>query len=54
MARAGRVREGLLAGLISAGGKPFAVPAYNNAMGHHPNGPTPSPLWASYRRHWRR
>jgi len=27
---------GLLAGLISAGGKPFAVPAYNNAMGHHP------------------
>lgn len=28
--------SGLLAGLISAGGKPFAVPAYNNAMGHHP------------------
>lgn len=27
---------GFLAGLISAGGKPFAVPAYNNAMGHHP------------------
>ena len=28
--------SGLLTGLISAGGKPFAVPAYNNAMGHHP------------------
>jgi uncharacterized membrane protein YfcA len=28
--------SGLLAGLISAGGKPFAVPAYNNALGHHP------------------
>jgi uncharacterized membrane protein YfcA len=28
--------SGLLAGIISAGGKPFAVPAYNNAMGHHP------------------
>ncbi|MCX7027134.1 MAG: sulfite exporter TauE/SafE family protein [Spirochaetes bacterium] len=28
--------SGLLAGFISAGGKPFAVPAYNNAMGHHP------------------
>jgi Sulfite exporter TauE/SafE. len=28
--------SGFLAGLISAGGKPFAVPAYNNAMGHHP------------------
>jgi len=28
--------SGILAGLISAGGKPFAVPAYNNAMGHHP------------------
>ena len=28
--------SGLLAGFLSAGGKPFAVPAYNNAMGHHP------------------
>ncbi len=28
--------SGFLAGLISAGGKPFAVPLYNNAMGHHP------------------
>lgn len=28
--------SGLLTGLISAGGKPFAVPLYNNAMGHHP------------------
>ena len=28
--------SGLLAGFIAAGGKPFAVPAYNNAMGHHP------------------
>jgi uncharacterized membrane protein YfcA len=28
--------SGLLEGLISAGAKPFAVPAYNNAMGHHP------------------
>lgn len=28
--------SGFLTGLISAGGKPFAVPAYNNAMGHHP------------------
>jgi uncharacterized membrane protein YfcA len=28
--------SGFLAGLISAGGKPFAVLAYNNAMGHHP------------------
>ena len=28
--------SGLLAGFISAGGKSFAVPAYNNAMGHHP------------------
>jgi uncharacterized membrane protein YfcA len=28
--------SGFLAGFISAGGKPFAVPAYNNAMGHHP------------------
>ncbi|HUW68736.1 MAG TPA: sulfite exporter TauE/SafE family protein [bacterium] len=28
--------SGVLAGLISAGGKPFTVPAYNNAMGHHP------------------
>lgn len=27
---------GFLTGLISAGGKPFIVPAYNNAMGHHP------------------
>lgn len=27
--------SGLLAGFISAGGKPFAVPAYNNATGHH-------------------
>ncbi len=27
---------GVLEGLISAGGKPFVVPAYNNAMGHHP------------------
>jgi uncharacterized membrane protein YfcA len=27
---------GVLTGLVSAGGKPFAVPAYNNAMGHHP------------------
>lgn len=27
---------GFLSGLISAGGKPFIVPAYNNAMGHHP------------------
>uniref|UniRef100_A0A7C3IIJ2 Probable membrane transporter protein n=1 Tax=Gracilinema caldarium TaxID=215591 RepID=A0A7C3IIJ2_9SPIR len=28
--------SGLLTGLISAGGKPFAVPLFNNAMGHHP------------------
>ncbi len=28
--------SGLLTGFLSAGGKPFAVPAYNNAMGHHP------------------
>jgi len=28
--------SGFLAGLISAGGKPFTIPAYNNAMGHHP------------------
>lgn len=28
--------SGLFEGLISAGAKPFAVPAYNNAMGHHP------------------
>jgi uncharacterized membrane protein YfcA len=28
--------SGLLAGFISAGGKPFAVPAYNNVMGYHP------------------
>lgn len=28
--------SGFFTGLISAGGKPFAVPAYNNAMGHHP------------------
>lgn len=28
--------SGFLAGFVSAGGKPFAVPAYNNAMGHHP------------------
>ena len=28
--------SGLLTGIISAGGKPFAVPLYNNAMGHHP------------------
>jgi uncharacterized membrane protein YfcA len=27
---------GFLAGLVSAGGKPFAVPAYNGALGHHP------------------
>jgi len=27
---------GLLAGLISAGGKPFTVPLYNAALGHHP------------------
>ncbi len=28
--------SGLLTGILSAGGKPFAVPLYNNAMGHHP------------------
>ena len=28
--------SGLLAGLISAGGKPFTVPLYNAALGHHP------------------
>lgn len=28
--------SGFLAGLISAGGKPFTVPLFNNAMGHHP------------------
>ncbi len=28
--------SGLLTGFLSAGGKPFAVPVYNNAMGHHP------------------
>ncbi|GEM_PF-422007 len=27
---------GLLAGLLSAGGKPFTVPVYNWALGHHP------------------
>jgi len=27
---------GLLAGLLSAGGKPFTVPIYNWALGHHP------------------
>lgn len=27
---------GLLAGLLSAGGKPFTVPTYNWALGHHP------------------
>jgi uncharacterized membrane protein YfcA len=27
--------SGFLTGFLSAGGKPFAVPAYNNAMGHH-------------------
>ncbi len=27
---------GFFTGLLSAGGKPFIVPAYNNAMGHHP------------------
>ena len=29
--------SGLLTGFLSAGGKPFTVPAYNNAMGHHPS-----------------
>ena len=28
--------SGLLMGIMSTGAKPFAVPAYNNAMGHHP------------------
>ncbi len=28
--------SGILTGILSAGGKPFAVPLYNNAMGHHP------------------
>ena len=28
--------SGFLSGFISAGGKPFVIPAYNNAMGHHP------------------
>ena len=28
--------SGLLTGILSAGGKPFVVPLYNNAMGHHP------------------
>ena len=28
--------SGFFAGLISAGAKPFAVPLYNNAMGHKP------------------
>jgi uncharacterized membrane protein YfcA len=28
--------SGLLAGLLSAGGKPFSVPMYNAALGHHP------------------
>ncbi|MFZ5366830.1 MAG: sulfite exporter TauE/SafE family protein [Spirochaetota bacterium] len=28
--------SGILTGLISAGGKPFTVPLFNNAMGHHP------------------
>lgn len=27
---------GLLAGLLSAGGKPFTAPVYNAALGHHP------------------
>jgi len=27
---------GFFTGLLSAGAKPFIVPAYNNAMGHHP------------------
>lgn len=27
---------GVLTGLLSAGGKPFMVPAYNYVMGHHP------------------
>ncbi len=28
--------SGALAGLLSAGGKPFTVPLYNAALGHHP------------------
>ncbi|MGB9592855.1 MAG: TSUP family transporter [Anaerolineae bacterium] len=28
--------SGLLAGFLSAGGKPFTVPLYNGALGHHP------------------
>ena len=28
--------SGTLAGLLSAGGKPFTVPLYNAALGHHP------------------
>lgn len=28
--------SGVLAGLLSAGGKPFTVPLYNAALGHHP------------------
>jgi len=28
--------SGILGGFLSTGGKPYAVPAYNNAMGHHP------------------
>lgn len=28
--------SGLLIGLISAGGKPFTIPLYNAALGHHP------------------
>lgn len=28
--------SGVLAGLLSAGGKPFTVPLYNNVLGHHP------------------
>ena len=28
--------SGALAGLLSAGGKPFPVPLYNAALGHHP------------------
>jgi uncharacterized membrane protein YfcA len=28
--------SGLLAGFLSAGGKPFSVPVYNAALGHHP------------------
>lgn len=27
---------GILAGFLSAGGKPFTVPLYNGALGHHP------------------